>query len=121
MAGVSWATFRTHGGSEVAKREEAATLVHMEAIIADVRAMFANKGEDYNNLTTFAENMPFGDKSWGTLLWIKAHRACSLIHAEKHKFDSLEDVVLDIIVYALSFLAHRRMREAELSEQAAKE
>lgn len=88
----------------------------ISAVIDDALKLLSGKGEDYNVLTTFIQNMPFGDFSWGTLCWIKAHRAAAITHKEfkggKPMFDALNDVIMDLVVYAIAWLAFRRVRRA---------
>ena len=80
-------------------------------IVTEVSSMMARKGDDYNRVHTFAENMIFGDASWGTLVVIKAHRAASLVAKGGNAvYDSLDDVILDLIVYGMNWLAWRRAK-----------
>ena len=86
----------------------------MRTLIDQIFKMLDGKGTDYNNLTTFIENMPFGDQSWGTLVWIKAHRVASLVFKSAvlkngPSYDSINDVLIDLLVYTLAWLAWRTL------------
>jgi hypothetical protein len=80
--------------------------------------LLGNKGQDYNQMVPFLANMPFGDQSWATLCWIKAHRAASLVlkgsSGGAPVFDPLNDVLMDLVVYAAAWLAFRRLHSEAL-------
>ncbi len=82
-------------------------------VFKDIQAVLLKKGEDYNNLSTMPEHMPFGDKSWATMLWIKAHRVASVIQADEAQHEALDDSILDLAAYAVAYLAWRQMKHDE--------
>lgn len=86
----------------------------LEEVVREILQLFVAKGSDYNAMFTFAENMCHGDFSWSTLCTIKAHRAASLLlkynNNEQPNFDQLDDVIKDLAVYSLNWLAWRRLR-----------
>lgn len=86
----------------------------VQEVLKQVQYMLDNKGGDYNQLTTFIENMPFGDLSWATLCWIKAHRVASILRKEMQgqqaTYDGINDIILDLAVYAIGWLAFRKSR-----------
>lgn len=73
------------------------------------------KGTAYDQLRTFAERMPFGDASWGTLMFIKADRVCSLINGGNQDDNDIEEVVKDLVVYAMYYLAWRAIVSEEVN------
>ena len=101
--------YRTLPVIKMQLEEDARHKRHIEHVIGELQEIFYDKEEDYNNLSIFIEHMPFGNRSWTTLLWMKAHRLCSVIHRGAFNFDSVNDIVLDLIVYGMAFLAWRRM------------
>jgi len=92
-------------------------------VLAQVRNILADKGHDYNNLVTMPEHMPFGDKSWATLIWIKTHRIASVIQAGTANHESLDDSIYDLIVYAVAYQAWRNLKhdEAEIMRDPSPE
>ena len=102
--------YKTKAMKSTAKLFDAYQEKHFELILQYVKDMLQRKGEQYNALTTFNENMPFGDKSFATLVWIKAHRAASLTEGQRTPVgdDALDDVLLDLIVYTMTWMAYRR-------------
>lgn len=82
-------------------------------VLAKVKTTLGAKGQDYNNLVAFPEHMPFGDKSWATLIWIKAHRIASVVHAGETNHESLDDSIMDLITYAVAYQGWRNLRHDE--------
>ncbi len=82
-------------------------------VLKDAREILGSKSHDYNNLVAMPEHMPFGDKSWATLILIKAHRIASVIHADAAEHESLDDSIMDLIAYAVAYQAWRNLRHAE--------
>lgn len=89
-----------------------------QQVLKEAAQLADNKGNDYNELFTWTENMVHGDFSWSTLCVIKAHRVASLItmYNERHEepiFDKIEDVILDLMNYACAWIAWRRAKTRE--------
>lgn len=110
-------TFQTE---EIKKRQFELFTQHaeeMQAVVVALSQLLTHKGTDYNQLTTFIENMPFGDYSWATLCWIKAHRAASLVsklsQGNDPEFDPIDDVIRDLAAYAIAWLAFRSVMKKE--------
>lgn len=116
----SYKTFSTEAADALREEEAAEHLAEMKGVLDELTDLWKSKGYDYNQLTTFMENMPFGDMSWGTLCWIKAHRAASLVMkgltGEIPVYDTLNEVLLDLIVYAAGWIAFRRLRHRESAQ-----
>jgi len=85
----------------------------LEAVVADLQAMYESKGDDYDQLTPVWHRMMFGNVSWAHEVAKKADRLTSLVMVELHgktpNFDSLSDNVMDIAVYAVMWLAFMRV------------
>jgi len=68
--------------------------------------MVAKKGEDYNSGVKLVDYFPFGDKSYVQMIHLKAKRLVSLAEVAEVNYESAEDTVLDMINYAVFYLAH---------------
>lgn len=87
---------------------------HVNKALAQIKNILAAKGSDYNNLGPMAEQFPFGDRSWSTMLWIKSRRLASIIHADRPtNFEGINDTALDLAAYAVAYLAWRNMMEED--------
>ena len=67
------------------------------------------KHQDYNRRTGLEDYFPFGDKSHVQMIHVKSQRLVSLadtnIHGYKPNFESVRDSVLDLVNYAVFYLA----------------
>lgn len=79
-------------------------------VLEDVQVMLVEKGGDYDNFLTFPDKMLFGDVSWLTLIWIKITRLISVHKRGDATFDSLDDILMDLVVYAVAYTAWRRAK-----------
>lgn len=65
------------------------------------------KHEDYNKGLQLAEYFPFGDASYVQMLHVKQCRLLSLVSTDSmENFESKKDTVLDLINYAVFYLAY---------------
>lgn len=85
----------------------------MAVVLQECVDLMTAKGGDYNNLSTFCEQMVFGDYSWVTLIWVKAKRIASVVYRKDSTFDALDDVIRDLINYSVAYLAWRRLQQQE--------
>lgn len=85
----------------------------MRSVLEQLMEHLDRKGEDYNQLHSFSENVVFGDYSWVTYIFNKAHRLASVVSSGRATFDSIEEILMDLITYTLAYLAWRRMKNKE--------
>jgi len=92
----------------------------LDTVVIDLQAMFEAKGEDYDQLTPVWHRMMFGNVSWAHEIIKKADRLASLVMVELEdktpSFDSLQDNVMDIAVYAIMWLAFQRVCELQTQQ-----
>ncbi len=109
-------TYDTFHTSQLQNAQRGLTRRHgtkIRKVLKDVQTVLLQKGKDYNNLSTMIEHMPFGDKSWATMLWIKAHRVASVMEAGDTHHEALDDSILDLAAYAVAYLAWRQIKHDE--------
>jgi len=110
------ATYNTFHTEQFRKVQDTLTRKHsaqIKRVIKQMQDTLTVKGRDYNNLHSMPEHLIFGDKSWATLLTIKAHRIASVIDSDQTSNESLDDSILDLANYAAAYLAWRQVIQDE--------
>lgn len=70
-------------------------------------ALVQKKHEDYNKGLNLEDYFPFGDASYVQMLHVKQCRLLSLVSTDSmENFESKKDTTLDLINYAVFYLAY---------------
>ena len=83
-------------------------------LIQPAMDIVVKKHQDYNNESLQLESyFPFGDQSYVQMLHIKTQRLVGLTKpaAAPPQFESINDTVLDLINYAVFYLAHLKEKQ----------
>ena len=88
---------------ELKKKEK---MIKAEDLLKKAAELKARKSKDYQgSMWSEADYFPYGDTSYLHMLWTKMLRIRSVVEQEKTNFESLEDSLDDMAIYAMMYKA----------------
>jgi hypothetical protein len=81
-----------------------------DSVLIEARKLATRKGADYEISGPITSRMPFGNRSFAHEVHKKADRAVSIVASGRAHNESLDDTIMDLIVYAAFWQAARRLR-----------